>query len=63
MGLSAGYPAFIMMFKFVDGEMMNSSTVGYAVGGAIYIFGALLYVCCVPERFMPGKFDIFGSSH
>ncbi|KAF3310509.1 hypothetical protein TWF173_009505 [Orbilia oligospora] len=31
--------------------------------GAAYLVGALLYAARVPERLMPGKFDIVGSSH
>jgi adiponectin receptor len=30
----------------------------WALGGAIYIFGALLYMTKVPERCKPGSFDI-----
>ena len=28
-----------------------------ALGGALYIFGALLYANHIPERFAPGTFD------
>ena len=31
--------------------------------GAVYIIGALLYVLRIPERFSPGRFDIWASSH
>lgn len=31
--------------------------------GALYIGGAVLYACRVPERCCPGRFDIVGSSH
>ena len=31
--------------------------------GVIYILGATLYVLRIPERFFPGKFDIWASSH
>ncbi|KAK9899357.1 HlyIII-domain-containing protein [Cystobasidium minutum MCA 4210] len=33
------------------------------IGGAFYIAGALLYAERIPERFAPGKFDIYGNSH
>jgi adiponectin receptor len=33
------------------------------VMGALYIVGAALYVTRVPERFFPGKLDLFGASH
>ena len=31
--------------------------------GIIYIAGAGIYVSQIPERFAPGKFDLFGASH
>ncbi|KAF2761282.1 HlyIII-domain-containing protein [Pseudovirgaria hyperparasitica] len=31
--------------------------------GTMYIIGAGIYAARVPERFFPGKFDIWGSSH
>ncbi|CAG8561522.1 302_t:CDS:2 [Paraglomus occultum] len=31
--------------------------------GSLYISGALIYGARVPERWFPGKFDIWGSSH
>ena len=33
----------------------------WALGGAIYISGATLYILRFPERLAPGKFDIFVS--
>jgi adiponectin receptor len=35
----------------------------WAVGGAVYIIGALIYVFRIPERWYPMKFDKAGSSH
>ena len=32
-------------------------------GGILYIAGATIYMLRLPERFFPGLFDIFGSSH
>lgn len=34
-----------------------------ALGGVLYIAGALMYAERCPERISPGKFDLFGSSH
>jgi predicted membrane channel-forming protein YqfA (hemolysin III family) len=34
-------------------------TFPWALGGALYIFGAILYMFKIPERFKPGHFDIF----
>ena len=31
--------------------------------GALYIGGAILYAARIPERFMPGKCDIWFQSH
>ena len=31
--------------------------------GILYITGALLYACRIPERFFPGKVDIWFHSH
>mmetsp|Transcript_29871 Transcript_29871/g.21621 ORF Transcript_29871/g.21621 Transcript_29871/m.21621 type:complete len:191 (+) Transcript_29871:706-1278(+) len=44
-------------------EALPAKVGPYALGGAIYIFGAILYVTDVPERFWPGKFDIWGCGH
>jgi len=29
----------------------------WAIGGALYISGCLIYIARLPERFCPGKFD------
>ncbi|CAE6432482.1 unnamed protein product [Rhizoctonia solani] len=34
-----------------------------ALTSVFYVGGALIYVCRVPERWFPGTFDFFGSSH
>ena len=36
---------------------------GMVIMGGTYILGASLYVLRIPERFFPGKFDIWASSH
>ncbi|TKY74967.1 Heptahelical transmembrane protein 4 [Spatholobus suberectus] len=39
-------------------------TTGYEIlMGVLYGLGALIYVTRIPERWMPGKFDIAGHSH
>jgi len=35
----------------------------FAIGGAIYVAGATIYILRIPERCKPGKFDICGASH
>lgn len=39
-------------------------TTGYEIlMGVLYGLGAVIYVTRIPERWMPGKFDIAGHSH
>lgn len=33
----------------------------WGIGGAIYILGAILYMCRFPEKWYPNKFDFFVS--
>ncbi|KAF8242785.1 Hly-III related protein [Wilcoxina mikolae CBS 423.85] len=35
----------------------------YLLEGALLILGALFYAARIPERFVPGRFDILGCSH
>jgi len=51
--------AFYMESKYVD----TFDLVPWAIGGAFYIVGATIYMLKIPERFKPGRFDIWGSSH
>ena len=37
--------------------------IGLLVMGGVYILGGLLYVFRIPERFFPGKFNTWASSH
>ena len=63
LGLSAAIPLLYSSF-FVDERFIFKCHFWmYALGGAIYIGGALLYVFRVPERWFPEKFDLAGSSH
>lgn len=62
-GLLSALPLFHIEF-FTDQKYLNDFlTFPWAFGGALYIFGAILYMMKIPERFMPGFFDIFGHSH
>ncbi|MDR3548269.1 MAG: hemolysin III family protein [Candidatus Pacebacteria bacterium] len=31
----------------------------WVAGALIYLFGAVLYIARIPERFAPGRFDFF----
>lgn len=31
--------------------------------GALYISGAAIYAARIPEKWSPGKYDLYGSSH
>ncbi|CAE6392393.1 unnamed protein product [Rhizoctonia solani] len=45
-------------------RMQNEMGINWiALTGTLYISGALIYACRVPERWLPGTFDFFGSSH
>jgi adiponectin receptor len=40
---------------------MSCSPLIFAIGGAIYILGACIYIARIPERWRPGKFDLCGA--
>jgi adiponectin receptor len=44
-------------------DHLQTPVLWYAIGGYIYIQGAVLYVMRVPERCKPGSFDLCGASH
>lgn len=64
LGVSASLPLFYISIagdaRYINPEWL---TTPYYQGGFAYIFGALLYAMRVPERYVPIKFDNFGSSH
>ena len=63
-GLYGLIPFFHILLR--DGYTLSTeaySLWGMLSMGATYIFGATLYVLRIPERFFPGKFDIWASSH
>ena len=63
MGLSGVGPILHKLFLFW-GEPEVFHTTGYEIlMGAFYGIGALVYATRIPERWMPGKFDIAGHSH
>ncbi|KAK7309144.1 hypothetical protein RJT34_05650 [Clitoria ternatea] len=63
MGLSGAGPILHKLYLFW-GEPEVFHTTGYEIlMGALYGIGALVYATRIPERWMPGKFDIAGHSH
>ncbi|KAL5988252.1 Heptahelical transmembrane protein 4 [Asimina triloba] len=63
MGLSGVLPILHKLKLFWD-QPEALHTTGYELlMGAFYGLGALVYATRIPERWMPGKFDIAGHSH
>lgn len=63
MGFSGVAPILHKLFLFWNHPEALHTT-GYEIlMGAFYGMGALVYAMRVPERWMPGKFDIAGHSH
>ncbi|BDD56879.1 hypothetical protein MPDQ_003201 [Monascus purpureus] len=64
MGLSAIFPVFHGLLLYGAEQMMRQIGLGWVLlQGFLYILGAVIYAARVPERLMPGQFDILGSSH
>ncbi|KAL6224959.1 hypothetical protein ACLB2K_003813 [Fragaria x ananassa] len=63
MGLSGILPILHKLILFSD-QPAALYTTGYEIlMGIFYGVGALVYATRIPERWMPGKFDIAGHSH
>ncbi|KAI8030418.1 Heptahelical transmembrane protein 4 [Camellia lanceoleosa] len=63
MGMSGVAPIFHKLILFRNRPEALYTT-GYEVlMGVFYGIGALIYATRIPERWMPGKFDIAGHSH
>ncbi|XP_020813919.1 adiponectin receptor protein isoform X1 [Drosophila serrata] len=63
-GLSGVIPA--IHYSIMEGwfSQMSRASLGWLIlMGLLYILGALMYALRVPERWFPGKFDIWGQSH
>lgn len=64
LGLSAVIPVAHGYFLYGYQTLRLTMGLDYLVlSGALYVAGALLYACRVPERFAPGRFDYLGASH
>ncbi|EZF35383.1 hypothetical protein H109_01082 [Trichophyton interdigitale MR816] len=62
-GLSAFAPITHALFLYGLKRSMNVGLPYYLTEGAIIAFAAFIYERQVPERWFPGKFDIWGHSH
>ena len=63
MGFSGIIPGAHIAFLFYDDPQVMTVTMLELLMGAFYGLGALFYATHIPERWMPGKFDIVGHSH
>ncbi|KDE06024.1 hypothetical protein, variant [Microbotryum lychnidis-dioicae p1A1 Lamole] len=64
LGTSAVFPVGHAVLRYgFEGASNGIALPWLALGGALYIVGAVLYAERCPERFLPGQFDLFGSSH
>ena len=64
-GISAGIPIvhFIIAKEGLKGYSNDTRFMFWYLGSITYVSGALLYLIRFPEKYYPGKFDFFGSSH
>ncbi|XP_049384677.1 heptahelical transmembrane protein 4-like [Solanum stenotomum] len=63
MGLSGAVPILHKLVLFWHQPEAHHTTGYELLMGIFYGIGALIYAMRVPERWMPGKFDIAGHSH
>ena len=61
-GLSTAIPCIHLLFGH-NLYLYPFPNLHWAIGGAIYIGGAIIYGIRFPEKFFPKRFDYFGSSH
>lgn len=64
MGLSAVFPVLHGIKLYGAEHLRKSVGLDWVVfQGILYIAGAGLYAARIPEKWAPGRFDIWGSSH
>lgn len=63
MGMSGVVPVLHKLIAFSHQPEAVYTTLYEVLMGILYGLGALLYALRIPERWMPGKFDIAGHSH
>ena len=64
-GICSGIPIihFLIVGESLKGYNNDIRFLYWHLGGITYVIGAILYLIRFPEKYFPGKFDIFGSSH
>ncbi len=60
-GLMAAVPLRYVQLHIEKEYLDEFISYPWALGGAIYIIGAIIYMLKIPERFIPRKFDNFVS--
>ncbi|KAK3072297.1 hypothetical protein LTR53_007073 [Teratosphaeriaceae sp. CCFEE 6253] len=64
MGLSAVIPVIHGLQMYGAAQLEKQMGLSWVVSqGVLYIVGAAVYASRVPERWRPGAFDLYGSSH
>lgn len=64
LGLSGILPMAYAAHRFgVHQAHLQMGWLYIVLEGCFYLCGALIYAAKIPERFVPGRFDIVGSSH
>jgi len=64
MGLSAIFPVLHGLSRWGIESMQNRIGLSWVVlQGTLYIAGAALYAARIPEKWYPGQYDVWGSSH
>jgi adiponectin receptor len=64
MGLSAVVPVLHGVRLYGIAHLRNSISLDWVLlQGMLYICGAAIYAARVPEKWSPGTYDIWGSSH
>lgn len=62
-GLYGVIPSVHVILKEGFNGHVNQTLTGLVTMAGVYLLGAMLYVYRVPERFFPGKFNTWASSH
>ncbi|KAF2859884.1 HlyIII-domain-containing protein [Piedraia hortae CBS 480.64] len=64
LGISAVVPVIHGLSKYGFAKLEKQIGLSWLVlQGVLYLAGATIYAARIPERFHPGRFDLFGSSH